>query len=115
MNIFEDDNAKQKLRDAFVDNECGSDQYRETQPWVTFHRLSAFEDIGPDNRAVLMRLVQAWVIAYNSEGCSWYAGAEDCIPLYEKIFDLLWEQGEHPYYSEEELPEILQQLEDNYE
>ena len=109
-NIFNNDELKKLLKDAFVDNECGSDQYRETQPWATFHKLAGFEHLDSDNRAVLMDLVQDWINAYIVEGCSWYAGAACAVPLYEKIFDLLWEQGEHPYYSEEELPEIIEEM-----
>ena len=108
MSIFKDNKIKQQLRDAFVDNECGSDQYRETQPWTTFHKLSGLEHLGSDNRADLMDLVQDWISAYIMEGCGWYAGANASVPLYEKIFDLLWEQGEHPYYSEDELPGVLE-------
>lgn len=116
-------------REAYIGNECGSDEYRETQPfkglkfiadWAGIvENASAYGDaLDPDRHPEvgvlpMLRLVKSWldkILWEHSQDHTdepWikaYAGAEELEPVLGLVFDALWEAGEHPYgYEPEEL------------
>lgn len=86
-------------RQAEVDNECGTDEYGETQPYKGLAMLSEFfQDFPTDDGAALsmMRRMIAWLTAIVDENYERYAGADSLIDCLTFLYDLRWEQG---YYS----------------
>jgi len=111
--MFANQEVKDELMSQFLDNECGSDEYGETAPWKTFDLLSRCECfVWGDQFKALMLLASTWLSAFEREGCVRYAGLDEAVPLYEMIFNILWSNKEHPYYSKEELPAILEEMKD---
>ena len=101
-----------QLKEDFVGNECGSDEYRETQPTkgieMTSRAFRILEDRWTDSRlnndgkgnadvrfqyGTLQRLFKTWVAATGT----WYDGCEELVPVLEIVFDVLWSNNEHPY------------------
>jgi hypothetical protein len=115
---------KAYIRDSFVENECDTDEYRETQPvkGMNYYAqlLEMTEDGSPEEQKELIELGLAWHKAmvdhwgepgWRSLG---YAGADELRPILTKLFDLMWSQGETPYGdSVEELLERWQEGKDD--
>jgi len=110
--MFADDKYKAKSRADYVDNECYSDEYRETQPAKGIrHALKAIADATIEERSKLDDLMRDWLHAWAlGEEDNSYAGAEELDPLLKLVHDILWEHGTHPYYDTEE--ELLETLKD---
>jgi len=119
---------KQQMKERFTGNECGSDEYRETQPGKGLFMVSGavdmlIHDTSPGEAQVeLLRLVNAWFIAIEREmdtnRFGWsgigYAGADALVPVLERVFDIYWEHGEHPYYStREEMLEVVRDIKED--
>lgn len=92
-------------RQQEVDNEAGTDEYRETQPGKGLHMIAELLDdwfAGPTATMNVIRLTAVWLeAAYQGflEGHS-YAGAEELAPILEICFDYMWELGGYSLYSE---------------
>jgi hypothetical protein len=107
-------------RDNFTGNECGSDEYRETQPAKGFGMITELFEIyeggaHDDEARDTLRLVESWLHHMNNpqpEDYS-YAGADELVPILERYHDRLWDtMGKHPYdYSAEEV--LNQYMEDH--
>jgi len=118
------DNIRDKVRDharaEFVGNECGTDEYRETQPGKGFMFIAEMFDLvqydpqgSPlDDQVEMLREIRTWIDAIirtcedvNSK--TWevsYAGAAELEPVLTRMFDMCWADNRHPYeYSAEEL------------
>lgn len=112
------------LKSDFIGNECGTDEYRETQPTKGIHMVaqafSILEDNWFKNRFDsrlkgsleetketyyrLLELFKKWVVCTGT----WYDGDEELEPVLDVVFDILWANGEHPYEdSTEDLKEWL--------
>lgn len=94
---------KEWSRDEFTGNECGSDEYRETQPSKGLGMLSELFDDGgtmtPEQHAQALTLMAAWMTRMANprpEDYS-YAGADELVPLLEMYHDDLWARNRHPY------------------
>jgi hypothetical protein len=108
----------QYLKECFVENECCSDEYRETQPQkglryvASLCRLLDVAWVESDPRwADVVRMIKDWTTALLEDdiypgakekfapghGWPWYAGAKQLEPLLEMYFDYSWAVGEHPY------------------
>lgn len=101
------------LRDNFVGNEVGSDEYRETWPEKGLSFLAEALELEPDEgrRRKLMKAAQSWIISYNKQAEKvWgYPGVDAAEPLCNLIFDSFWGAGKHPYfYTDEEVREDLE-------
>lgn len=98
--------------DQFVGNECGSDEYRETQPEKGLRMIAEWAEVqdrvlGYEAGDVeMLRLVREWldaIIRAHGEDHTadpWnyaYAGAEELEPVLRVYFDALWEVNRHPY------------------
>jgi len=120
----------QQFKNAFVDNECDTDEYRWTQPVKGLYMLTHFEEVnkevgeslefldygdeipnieevinalkGSDNK--FANSVGEWLESAQF-GC--YSGSDGLKPLLERLFDSLWASGSHPYYEKEELVELI--------
>lgn len=86
-------------RESFVENECGSDEYRETQPAKGMGMIANWlEGIHPEYLgSEALDEIAAWVSALASEPGSSYGGADQLVPVLGRYFDWLWEMGDHPY------------------
>jgi hypothetical protein len=83
-----------------VDNETGSDEYRETQPAKGLHYIADFfDDWSPGVDAVYeqMELVKKWLDAGANLGEA-YSGAAELEPILNNCFDFIWERGGHSLY-----------------
>lgn len=98
---------KAYCRDSFVGNECGSDEYRETQPAKGFSYIADWlEGIHPnylDPEA--LDLIALWTRALADDPGASYGGADELAPVLARYFDYLWENDRHPY---SEVSEIAQ-------
>lgn len=121
----------QELKDQFLDNECCTDQYRETQPVSGLHHcmevlpqpvceiinrhidnldnIDDIEqlaiDISRASQDPIALMVVDWLCEAKFGG---YYGSDELYPLLEKVFDCYVEQGEHPYgYDEKECREWI--------
>jgi len=119
--FIDDDKRKKRSREDYVDNECGSDEYRETQPEKGLHHianaikvLSYDADDDPRREQIIDGTI-TWLQAYakGDPKAGWsppygaYSGNEELGPILEMVHDILWEHDEHPYsYSVEELVEF---------
>lgn len=118
------------LRENDVENETGTDEYRETQPSKGLSYVSEFlSDYAPGGPAVLhmLQLTLRWLRVveeartYPDEyakkhgiGAVSYAGDIDLKPILNLCFDFLWEQGRVGlYYDELENDLIAQWMEDH--
>jgi hypothetical protein len=110
--------VKDHARDDFVGNECGTDEYRETQPWKGFTFIADVLDDGGtmlwEDQLALLKEVRAWLDAIittteNPNAEPWehaYAGAQELEPVLTRIFNHCWQNNYHPYdYTAEELLE----------
>lgn len=95
-------------RQQEVDNECGSDEYRETQPGKGLHYIADFfDDWAPGVDAVYeqMALVKVWLDAGANLGDA-YSGNEQLVPILNNCFDFMWEKGGYSLYTSiDELPD----------
>jgi len=108
---FADDKHKAASRRDYVDNECYSDEYRETQPEKGIrHTLNALNHATVAERNKLINLMLNWLSAYASDEDDSYAGNKELDPLLELVHDILWEHDEHPYY--DDVKELFESLED---
>jgi hypothetical protein len=97
-------------RSSFVENECGSDEYRETQPAKGMGMIADWtERVDVPWEGPMMGLVARWVTVV-SEGEGWYAGADELVPVLTIYFDFLWDRGEHPYFEPDELREWYEEI-----
>ena len=94
----------ERLRDDFIGNEAGSDEYRETQPHKTFLYLHSFDEgILYWNRRRLAEALIKWAqgvitdLDSDNRADQSYAGADAWGDLGNLIFDLHLEIDEHPY------------------
>lgn len=96
---FGPESQREFARDHFVGNEAGSDEYGERWPWKGFGFISSAADILEDSederRETFIEQVQTWTAAM---GLGRYEGSEAAVPMLETIFDILWDNGTHPYY-----------------
>ena len=117
---------KEQFRSWYVGNECGSDEYRETQPGKgLLHAANAMDLLETGEEQVeLLKLVRDWINAienqllHDKNRYGWrhvgYCGAEELQPVLARVFDILWAHGEHPYYTTKaELDEQVEFLKDN--
>ena len=91
---------RQWQRQQEVDNECGSDEYRETQPSKGLTYIADFfADWAPGVDAVyeMMELVKKWLDAGANLGEA-YSGADELVPILNNCFDFIWEQGGYSLY-----------------
>lgn len=98
---------KRRARQDEVDNECGTDEYRETQPSKGLHYISEFTaDWAPGVQAMneMMGLVKKWIDA-GANMDQVYSGADELVPILNMCFDFMWEQGGFSLYSPYRLPE----------
>ena len=110
MNLERFEGHKVALREAYIGNECDTDEYGEAQPAkgvrVLAWAIDLAEGDGPTQRD-LCRALRQWLEAYEPR----YEGAEELAQALTLAFDVLWAHGEHPYCSsEEELREYLEQV-----
>lgn len=88
------------LRASYVDNECHTDEYHETQPQKGIQHINRAvkllkEGEGNDERiAKLLRLQGDWTAAIGND---WYSGSDELEPALRMVFDVLMEKGLHPY------------------
>jgi hypothetical protein len=98
-------------RDAFVSNECGTDEYRETEPGKAFVFISEmFDDFssgsfpqGEEMQAVID--IRNWLdaiirITNDPNSKPWevsYAGATELEPVLNRMHDMAWRMNRHPY------------------
>jgi hypothetical protein len=98
VDAFGPESQREYAREQFVGNEASSDEYRETQPYKLLGYIGMVADIlsnADDPRAeTFQEQVKTWVAAFGS----WYEGADEAGPLLETIFNVLWDEGRHPYY-----------------
>ena len=89
--------VREWAREAFVGNECDTDEYGETQPAKGIgYILEWTERAGDPKDPEMWADVRAWLDAMAGGGR--YAGADELMPVLVRCFDLLWSAGEHPYY-----------------
>ena len=117
------------LKAHFVGNEADTDQYREAWPESGFAYLErAYEcarhQHGPllntqlDPQKELAALAVDWITAFRDEGGTRYAGASAAEPMLDLIFEILWNDNEHPYYGDDakDIRERIDELkEDNHD
>lgn len=91
---------------CFVDNECDSDEYRETQPAKGLQMISELFDALADESKwhEAMTHLAAWtnVLAtadFNAPPHYSYAGADELRPLLTMYHEILWDNNQHPYDS----------------
>lgn len=123
MAAFGPEELKQRSREQYVGNECGSDEYRETEPEkllsLVAATICAHGWSGDVKRQVLQRTI-TWLQAVIDDWGEWgsgpdpsigdciYAGAAEAEPVFGLLHDLLWDEGLHPYYETvAELNEML--------
>jgi hypothetical protein len=96
---------KDYCRDSFTGNECDSDEYGETQPAKGFGYIADWLDgIHPEHLdPEALEAIAAWVRALADDPGSRYGGAEELVPVLQRYFDWLWDQGRHPYSQPHEL------------
>lgn len=114
MNIRDlNDNIKAHSRDAFVGNECGTDEYRETQPSKGFMFIAEMFDLiqyNPqgeplDDQVEMLREVRTWIDAIirtceDPNSKTWevsYAGATELETVLNRYHDMCWANNKHPY------------------
>lgn len=110
MNFHECEQAfpgfREWARGRFIDNECDTDEYGETQPAKGFNYVAdVFNRVNDPKDGDLLAEVLAWVNAIQTGGR--YDGADELVPICGRAFDLLWADGEHPYYNVDEAEELL--------
>jgi len=121
MNLARFEAHKAALRDAYVGNECDTDEYREAQPSkgldMLAHALALLasdadvDTQGTQTAKALVDLTARWLDVIEGGGCSVYEGCGELVPVLSLVFDILWTHGEHPYCSDEaELQEYLEQV-----
>ena len=105
------------LKESFVDNECHTDEYGETQPTKGLTYLYSSGLIADDvSEAVngyvdepnetLVSLLHNHSDVFTKQVGDWlekaqlgrYSGSDEFIPIAEKIFDWYYDNDEHPYY-----------------
>lgn len=103
--MLEDDALKAYSREAFVGNECDTDEYRETQPEKGLAFIHSYVErimhTGYEGDLALERilgLTADWLKAYAHDiHDTAYAGAEQLTPIMAIIHDDAWARGTHPY------------------
>lgn len=104
---------KEYAKDLFVGNECGTDEYRETQPekglsyiarWAEVRdTVLGYSSYGDLETLTLIRNWLAAIVQIHGEDHSYdswsyaYAGAPELEPVLAAVFDTLWDNDEHPY------------------
>lgn len=94
---------KEFCRESFIGNECGSDEYGETQPAKGMSMIAGWlESLHPDrpDPATFAEIAQ-WMLACVRGGR--YDGADELVPVLERYFEFLWGANEHPYSDVEEI------------
>lgn len=96
---------KAYCREQFVGNECGSDEYRETQPAKGMGMIANwFDQIHPEYpEGEAFEEIEKWVAALAADAGGSYAGADELVPVLARYFDSLWERDLHPYSAVEEI------------
>jgi hypothetical protein len=87
-------------REQFIGNECGTDEYRETQPSKGLGMIAMFMmDLAPGQEACeqMIELTRKWLNAVDTKEW-WYSGAEELEPIMDLVFDFEWHKGNHPYH-----------------
>jgi hypothetical protein len=98
---------RQWQRRQEVENETGTDEYRETQPSKGLGFISEFmADWAPGVEACneMMELVKKWIDAGANMGEA-YSGADQLVPILELCFDFMWEEGGYSLYSRDDVPD----------
>jgi hypothetical protein len=99
---------KQWQRVLEVENETGTDEYRETQPSKGLTYIADFmADWAPGVVACneMMDLVKKWIDAGANMGEA-YSGADQLAPILDLCFDFMWERGGHSLYTSiDQLPD----------
>ena len=119
MNISElSDEIRDHSRKDFVSNECGSDEYRETQPGKGFMFISEmFSDFesgsfSTEDEMQAIIDIRKWLdaiirITNDRSSQPWevsYAGATELEPVLRRMHDMAWSLNRHPYdYDADEL------------
>lgn len=99
------------LRQSYIDNECGSDEYRETQPAKGLGFIARGAELlaDQDNYEKLYELTELaakWLASRPNKTA--YQGNELLEPVLALVFDAYWAAGENPYgLSEEDMDEDL--------
>jgi hypothetical protein len=123
--LIADEKFVEWMKDSFVSNECGTDEYRETQPakglGYVYEAASCNEGTGGDEgRALdrtLLTLTETWIKAMLKGEGSPYAGSEACEPLMAFVFDQLWANHQHPYtggWEEDSFDEYMREQQEFY-
>lgn len=121
--------TKKFSREAFVGNECDTDEYRESQPEKGLGMISALVHIlseqtearsheldetiidGLSRREILVKVFELSAKWINLATGS-YEGANELTSILEIYHDVLWARGEHPYYGDD-VDEFLESYEDD--
>jgi hypothetical protein len=124
---------KKWSRDFIVGDECGSDEYRESQPEGLFNLLAevcSFDNnmTTGEQQKQLVGLVAEWAAEavrdwgspmLDPEGSDvtggyiWYGGADHAQPIYALIHDIMWDAGRSPRFDDEsDLIESYNECED---
>jgi hypothetical protein len=88
-------------RTSEIENECDTDEYRETQPSKGLHYIANFmADWAPGVDACneMFELTKKWLDAGANMGEA-YSGAELLKPILEMCFDFEWAQGSYSLYA----------------
>lgn len=83
-----------------VENETGTDEYRETQPSKGLGFIAEFMDDwapGVDACNEMMELVKKWIDAGANMGEA-YSGADELVPILNACFDFKWAMGGFSLY-----------------
>jgi hypothetical protein len=95
---FGPEQYREDIRDHFVSNEIDSDEYGETAPWKLLGYVGdvagRLQDSDHPLKDEFLEQVKVWVEAM---GPGRYEGADSAYRLAEIIFDVLWDEGQHPY------------------
>lgn len=112
---------------SFIDNEAGSDEYRETQPAKLLAMVADVANLlGPGSGRTndllsLTRATVTWLANFNDQLSNEalpahvrnYAGVEHAEPVLRIVHETLWANGQHPYGTT--LDELTEQFEEDAE
>lgn len=127
---FLDEKYRKASKESYLGNECGSDEYHESQPekglryignafsiLANYRPLYIHDQLTTEQQdrlfsdyCKLVKGLKHWTAMLPDDDFVWYEGDEALEEVLAVAYDVLWDNNEHPYFDTPE--ELLEFMED---
>ncbi len=115
---FTGEKHRKASKEDYLGNECGSDEYHESQPekglrhignaifilaqhrpnYIHLQLTTQQQDRLFSDYCKLVKGLKRWVAMLPNDEFVWYEGGEELKEVLAVAYDVLWDNGEHPYF-----------------